>query len=774
MNMNHLNINDKQLWAEESGLLPIHLSPVNEKEQYIMLDGGLYDFCLDLSGEDIDESKCYSAAWSSDVKNYISIHKEHLEVFNWSRRQKEKVKLSVVKDKFQSFFQILNSTCYRTSDDITPFILGLFAQIRNLTQERKEPVDALNLLFKLLVSLDDEHLSQETCNKWGILNVPTPCGFEILLKSIREGVRHITPNLDYILRHGSGPLFETAHREAVLFDTQLNLFGEVSSNLSYAAPSKYTGVHYTPRFLVRSIVENVLKRVDLKRPALTILDPACGSGSFLQEILKQLREKRYNGQITLRGFDVSSMAEHTARFLLNYENRSQWDNRLVIEIVKRDSLSCEWGINDIILMNPPFISSELIKDSDVKELVNDVLSDLKMKKRPNMAAAFVYKAFQSLSDDGIIGAVLPSSILVQEQYEGLRDAACQLVKLEVVAQLGNFVFSEALADTSFIIAQKRVNEVYTPLNIWCSNRERSAFDAIRGWRKMQYDNASQRINENYNIYIPSHFPIVKNTWKVLPQDDDDFLHRISLKNRTGDLKPLSYIFDVHQGVLKGNKDLFEIDKEQFLNLPKSEKRLFRPMASSRTIMSGFVKGERYIWYPYSVSGLLIQTEDELRKYEWAYNWLLPHKEHLLSRKGVSLWWDLTRSRSSLFCQNERLLCSKRSGGSHSFAIAPEGYVVEEGNVFILKKGYCEEDRYFYLSYFSSMVFQRMLGIYARPLKAGYDLGKIQIKDIPILDVACMGIRESFEYKELVRLGKEYSEGYVARRELFDQYVKVFY
>ena len=434
-------VNSKQFWAEGSGLLPIRLAPVKNKAQYILLDGGLFDFCLDLTTEEVSAADYYSAAWSSDVKNYIAIREGNAIVYNWSKRQAEKVKLSLIQNKFQSFLKILNNNSYRTSDDVTPFILGLFSQLRNLTLERQEPTEALNLLFKLLISLSEENLSQAVCDKWGIENVAEPAGFNALQEFLRQGVRQINPNLDYILRHGSGPLFETAHREAICFDPQLNLFGEVSSNLGFAAQPKYSGVHYTPRYLVRSIVENALRGIDLKKQSLTILDPACGSGAFLQEALKQLREKDYSGEIVLKGYDISSMAELTAKFLLNYENRSQWNGRIRLDIHKQDSLDTDWGQNDLILMNPPFISSELIKDADTKEKVNQVLAPVQMKKRPNMAAAFLYKAMQSLNAEGVLGAVLPSSILNQEQYHPMRDMARQLMKVDTVAQLGNYVFN---------------------------------------------------------------------------------------------------------------------------------------------------------------------------------------------------------------------------------------------------------------------------------------------------------------------------------------------
>ena len=54
------------------------------------------------------------------------------------------------------------------------------------------------------------------------------------------------------------------------------------------------------------------------------------------------------------------------------------------------------------------------------------------------------------------------------------------------------------------------------------------------------------------------------------------------------------------------------------------------------------------------------------------------------------------------------------------------------------------------------------------------MGKVQIKDIPIIDVNENGIRGTFEYSKLVTLGKEYAAGYRVLRELFDQYVLPLY
>ena len=67
----------------------------------------------------------------------------------------------------------------------------------------------------------------------------------------------------------------------------------------------YSSTHYTPPFLARSIVENSLKNIDLSKPMIKILDPACGSSEFLIEALKQLNKLGYSGKVKIIGMDSS-------------------------------------------------------------------------------------------------------------------------------------------------------------------------------------------------------------------------------------------------------------------------------------------------------------------------------------------------------------------------------------------------------------------------------------------------------------------------------------
>ena len=767
---------EKKDWAIDSGLLPMHLAPHNMGERYIMLDGGYYEFCLDLDIEDCTASDYNSYAWSSDVKNYIRVQGENVSVYNWKNRRCDTMKLALVEQKFHQFLKIINSTSINSSDDVTPFLLGLFAQLRNLTQETKQPIVAMNLLFKLLVSIEENNIDADVCKRWNVIDIVLPNGFDRLVDSIRKGALQIKPNLDFILRHGSGRLFEMAHRTALSFNPQWDLFGGISAELTLSDTSNYSSLHYTPRYLVRSIVENSLKQINKEQEVIRIFDPACGSGAFLQEALKQLKEQNFHGKIEVFAYDNSDMAVSTTKFLLSYEQRRQWDEQhMTYQVDVRNSVVTDWPKCDLLLMNPPYIAMELIKDSITKDAVRETLKELNMKKRPNMAAAFLYKAIKSLNVNGVLGAVLPSSLLLLEQYQSLRESIRSMFDLDIIAKLGNFAFSDALTDASIVIAKRRDPTFSIPLTVWCKNQEGAPFNAIRGLRKMQYDNLTSRIKVDYNIYTPSRFPVVGETWNTIPMKDDRLVQQLKTRVGTGDLKHLSEVFDVKQGIITGIRDIFEVSDIQYEDIPKKERKLFRNIASSFTIEDGQIKRSNYIWYPYNKRGLIIENEDQLRQYEWTYCWLAPHKTELLNRSGIKNWWEPTRSRTWQYEPAMRL-CSKRFGDSSSFAIASSEFVIKDGNAFIFKsENAVKSDYYFYLAYFSSSTFEHLLSIFARTLMKGYDLGNRNIKDIPIIDVTeNSGIRTTYAYQKLVELAEMYSKGIPITKEKFGHLVDNFY
>ena len=141
-----LILNDKKSWARQAGLLPIKLNPIDGIDKYIMLDGGYYDFCLDFANIGEAREDRFSSSWSTNTKNYITVAENSVGVYNWMLGTVTELPSQKVIEKFDQFVQILNNNSYRSDDDLVPFVLRIFHQMRNLTCELDQPLQALNLL----------------------------------------------------------------------------------------------------------------------------------------------------------------------------------------------------------------------------------------------------------------------------------------------------------------------------------------------------------------------------------------------------------------------------------------------------------------------------------------------------------------------------------------------------------------------------------------------------------------------------------------------------
>jgi len=137
------------------------------------------------------------------------------------------------------------------------------------------------------------------------------------------------------------------------------------------------GEYYTPKWLVELILEEVLSEWDKKAPP-KILDPACGSGTFLVHSAIYLKN-RYNltsREITklIAGFDINPIAVIVTRanlaLILNEPKICQF------QIHTRDALKDHDLFNfnmadkyDIIVGNPPWIVLRSIKNKNYQNFV---------------------------------------------------------------------------------------------------------------------------------------------------------------------------------------------------------------------------------------------------------------------------------------------------------------------------------------------------------------------------------------------------------------------
>ena len=773
-------ISEIQVWKQHLGLLPIHINPLRENEGHMMLNGGNGDFCLRTTDSDYSNIDFYSKSWSSSTKNFLTLQNDSVYIYNWLYNKIERVPQKTVEENFNKFYKYLLSRNYKTSNDLVPFIIDIFRQFRNLTFEKSNPVQALNLLFGLLTSLEDDLKNLDT-KKWGLQDIDIPEGFGYYIHQIRNGFSNIKPELDIIIRHSAGTLFQEAQKEVLFFNSQRKLFGGTSSDLNTKS-NLYSSIHYTPPFLSRTIVENSLVNVDLHSNNLKIFDPACGSSEFLIEVLKQLRQLDYQGNIHIFGWDISETAINTSRFLLTYEKRTIWEERLSFDLrLIGDSLLENWDNNfDLILMNPPFSSWDLLKNKENRYAVREALGDSFIGKKPNQASAFFYKALNHINENGVIGCIIPSSILTLDSYSKLRTNTRDLVDIKLLGKLGNFIFEDALTDVSFVIGKKSLSK-HMPKVIWTRNEKGIAQEALRDLRKSIYNNKLTSDDDNFSIYQPVSFPILKESWSPISIENHNLMKDIERFVAEKKLSRAIDIFNVKLGIRTGNNDVFKISNEEYSKIPKSERYLFRSSTENQSFVRNQLEVLNYVWYPYDVeNGIMLFTDEkELQKNApFIYDKILiPNKEALENRqKNVPNWWSLSDRALRLLPLNKRIL-SAEFGNNNSFALDNKGqFLTERGYAWIPKKNFNKDDYYFYLSVFSSLYFNKLLAIYSRQLAGGefYDLGKKFTKDIPIPNVHLNEVKNSYGYQKLVEVGKELSEGNTYVKTMSDTVLSKFF
>jgi hypothetical protein len=766
------NIN---FWRQRLGLYPISIDHRVNNNKYLMLNGGSKDFCLQTSAFVDEKITFFSDSWSTNTKNFVALNTESVHIYNWYNSKVEKYPLRQIEEKADTFYDYLSSKSYKTPSDAVPFIIDIFRQLRNLTG-KKEPVEALTLLFKLLISIEEDY-SKIDISKWGIMDVNVPSNFDYYVNEIKTGVNSIPPNRDLILRHTAGALFQEAHKEIIYFDSQMSLWG--ASNKLITKDDAYSSVHYTPSYLARSIVENCLKQLDLSaKQCLKIFDPACGSSEFLIETLKQLKNSNYQGKVKIIAWDSSSSAVCTSKFLLKYEQQTQWDNtNLEFEIKQvTDSLTEQWESDyDLIVMNPPFVSWELLKDEESRNAILETLGSSYERKRPNIAGAFFYKAIKTLNENGVIGCVLPYSIFTSDVYAKIRQEIKETLAINLVAKLGNYVFENALTDVSFFIGKKG-KSIVPPKLIWSKNEKGIAQEVLLDLRKMDSNHQPAIDKNNYNIYSVPGFPLNTEEWKIISFKSNLFKYNLNAFVFDKRLSLLNEIFTINQGALLGVKNIFKISKEKYNRLPHHEQAFFRPVITNKSIKSGRLEIFEFIWFPYNKNGIMLKDEAELKSISFAKQTLIPRKDILARREGIKEWWGLTRPRNWQFEKGKRLY-SNRFGNSDSFAIdMEENCIIEEGNAFIPNKKINADDYYFYLAVFSSNIFDMLLLIYSKQLAGGnwYDLGAKYTKNIPIPDVHLQDIRESDPYRRLVELGKELKNGNIYVKHAIGDVLKTYY
>lgn len=327
------------------------------------------------------------------------------------------------------------------------------------------------------------------------------------------------------------------------------------------ARRKEMGIYYTPTYIVDYIVKNtvgeLLKDKKFNADNIKILDPACGSGSFLIKAFDYLNafHGRRDKGLTQAYLDLSgASAIYSKKVKILKDNIFGVDldpksveiaqlNLLLKTLEKRhrlpmlqENIKCgnsliddeevagdrafKWeeefeeimndGGFDVVIGNPPYVQLSMEKiDPEYKEhLIKTYGSSM---GRLNTFGFFIKLGISLLKEGGRLGFIIPNTILTQDYYEELREMILDSCKIESIVNFSDLPFKDAVVENIIIILQKEKSEKKRNSNLATvlGLDERLTFLKQREIRQGHFKNTHKK---GFNIYLNDR--LIKLQFKI--------------------------------------------------------------------------------------------------------------------------------------------------------------------------------------------------------------------------------------------------------------------
>ncbi len=228
------------------------------------------------------------------------------------------------------------------------------------------------------------------------------------------------------------------------------------------------GIIFTPCYIVDYIIQNTID--DNINTQSRIIDPACGSGSFLVLAAEQLStclNKSVRDVIAenIYGIDIGKDNIRRTKELLSLLVLSKGEKleQLTFNIVEANSLKSNWlelfevSSFDYIIGNPPYVNTHDMS----KETVSHLKASFKTTKKGvfNIFYAFIEQSMKFLSDNGKLGFIIPNNYLTITAAKDIRQYLVENAFLHKIIDFGeNMVFYPVRTYNSLLFLNKSKNQ----------------------------------------------------------------------------------------------------------------------------------------------------------------------------------------------------------------------------------------------------------------------------------------------------------------------------
>lgn len=433
-----------------------------------------------------------------------------------------------------------------------------------------------------------------------------------------------------------------------IFENSLNEIEEVTAQINAGeTPSvskrKRDGVFYTPQYITKYIVENTVGKLCEEKKAsmgideqeyfadknrqtatkkrlldqlsayrewllgITICDPACGSGAFLNAALQFLMaehklidemEAKLTGSTiefpgvensilenNLYGVDINEESVEIARLALwlrtakphrklsSLNNNIKCGNSLISDPEIAGDKAFNWqeefpqvfekGGFDVVIGNPPYVHLENINETSTALAQTGEFKTY--NKRGDLYCIFVEKGFKIAKEHAYVSYIMPNKWMQAGYGKELREFMLSR-NLKRIIDFGDLQIFEGATTYPCIFIGKNDSEASTM--------------KVSVLKQDKVTDFNLMISETEEIFALSEF--TSDTWVISSKKEKEFLELLSQKH-----KSLSSIVEgAYRGVLSGLSEAFLISEEVYQQIISADAKavlVIKPFLQGRDI-----------------------------------------------------------------------------------------------------------------------------------------------------------------------------------------------
>ena len=487
-----------------------------------------------------------------------------------------------------------------------------------------------------------------------------------------------------------------------IFENSLNEIEEVAAQIEGAevdlkkSKRKKDGIFYTPKYITKYIVENTvgklceekkteleieeseylksrkgrttkkLKELDEKLNiyrnwllTLTICDPACGSGAFLNQALDFLiREHRYIDELRAKlldvpmiftevennilennifGVDINEESIEIAKLslwlrtakkgrkLTSLSNNIKCGNSLIDDPAIAGEKAFNWptefpdvfanGGFDVVIGNPPYVRQESVTKND--KSVFEKKFPMVYRNTADLYVYFYNLSIEILKRAGFLGFITPNKFIRSNYGSGLRQFLSDF-QIKQIIDFGELpVFDDAATFPSIVIIQKKTEKI------------NPRFLKVVSLEYLDLENSVQ----NNSLVLPEN-AFENDNWILTNQNETGLLNKIRANRNE-----LGSKYQIKIGIKTGFNEAFVIDET-------TRNKLIKEDPKSAELIKRFAVGDNLRKYRLEYDDkylILTKIGVEIEKYPAIFNHLKKYQENLEKRWDKGNYWHELRA-----------------------------------------------------------------------------------------------------------------------------------